>query len=188
MNLLDSIKERTKEDHQSVEKVLITELKSLSSLEEYGHLLERLYAFYKPLEDEIQLAIDTTFISDISARKHTERLLQDIHAIHASFKPDTTFNPLSISSTSYALGILYVIEGSTLGGQIIVKMLDKQLSVTSVGAHTYFDSYSEETQKMWTSFKDSMLKIEATINEEEMIRGAKETFSALQSHLTQTKS
>ena len=188
MNLFDNIKEQTKKDHQSVEKVLIGELKDLSSVTEYAALLKRLFVFFKPIEERVHQLIETSMLPDIGERQHSSRLMQDIHATRTNFNVSSEKLHLSIDSISYALGVLYVMEGSTLGGQIIVKMLDDRLSVSKIGANAYFNSYGTHTHQKWSDFKEAILKFEDAIEEDVMIAGAKDTFNALQKHLLRTKS
>ncbi|EDP94777.1 biliverdin-producing heme oxygenase [Kordia algicida OT-1] len=189
MNLLQRIKEETKTNHQNVEKVLVEELKNLASLDAYASLLERLHAFYNPIEKKLQTKIKASVIPDISARQHVENLRKDIEIIRKNaVVTNETTSTVHIENTSYALGVLYVIEGSTLGGQIITKMLDKHLSVSTINANNYFNSYGDNTPEMWSKFKNYVLNPTLKIDQELMIQGAKDIFASLQNHLLQTKS
>jgi len=58
-----------------------------------------------------------------------------------------------IKNTAQAFGALYVIEGSTLGGQIIKKMVQKQLCMEGNNGLSFFDGYREATSDMWQVFK-----------------------------------
>ena len=51
----------------------------------------------------------------------------------------------SIPGTAEAIGALYVMEGSTLGGQIIKKMIAKQLGTAEDHATSFFNGYGEAT-------------------------------------------
>lgn len=53
---------------------------------------------------------------------------------------------------SAAWGILYVLEGSSLGGQIITRHYGKTLGLTPETGLSYFNGYGEKTGEMWTSF------------------------------------
>ena len=59
----------------------------------------------------------------------------------------------SIRSHQHALGALYVIEGSTLGGKIISKMISHQIPSTDGHGLTFFNSYGDDTITMWERFK-----------------------------------
>lgn len=178
-SLLFKLKEDTKECHQNVEKVLVAELKSLSSLEEYGRLLLKLHNFYQALEQQVHVLIDESILPDIKSRKHVGKLKSDL--LHLGFEVDEAQNPFSdkINGISYALGILYVMEGSTLGGQVISSMLKKRLPVTDENILSYFNSYGENTPMMWNSFRIHIENAPIPIDENEMTQGAKDTFEHL---------
>ena len=53
-------------------------------------------------------------------------------------------------SRSEALGMMYVLEGSTLGGRIILRELAKRgLDVSELG---YLDPYGVDTGRRWRAF------------------------------------
>lgn len=183
MSLFEIVKGETKSHHQSVEKVLIKELKGLKSLDEYANLLKRLYQFYVPIENDLQNLISDEIVKDISVRKHNSRLLQDIQSIDKSYDENPKTKHLKIENLSYALGVMYVIEGSTMGGQIISKMLEKNLPVNDKKITTYFNSYGDNSLEMWSSYKTQVLNAKAKVDSEEMINGAKATFTALEKWL-----
>ena len=184
MSILTNLKNDTKAAHVRVEKVMVKELKAINSLEDYGKLLERLFLFYNPLESKVHQYIDQAILPDIEKRKHTQWILKDLKALNYNANTSTESKTQQITSTAYAVGVLYVMEGSTMGGQIISKMLKKQL-----GANTstyYFDSYSDETMDMWLSFKNSIAQYETHLDKEEVFKGANETFSSLKEWLELT--
>ncbi|WP_010516956.1 biliverdin-producing heme oxygenase [Croceivirga radicis] len=184
MSILTNLKNDTKAAHVRVEKVMVKELKAINSLEDYGKLLERLFLFYNPLESKVHQYIDQSILPDIERRKHTQWILKDLNALNYTVNTSTESKTQQITSTAYAVGVLYVMEGSTMGGQIISKMLKKQL-----GANTstyYFDSYSDETMDMWLSFKNSIAQYETHLDKEEVFKGANETFSSLKEWLELT--
>lgn len=185
--LLAILKEETKTFHSSVEKVLIKEIKQLSSIEEYLNLLVKLYNFYYSIEDRIQELIDETILADIRHRKHIPQLELDLNFSNSKFTIHENPFCKKIHSTSYALGVLYVMEGSTLGGQIISGMLKKQLAIHNEPIFNYFSSYKEETNRMWTNFKHNLENASHKVNQTELLNGAKDTFIALENWLIHFK-
>lgn len=178
-NLLAQLKENTKENHQNVEKVLVGELKSLSNLEQYGILLLKLHNFYQSLEKQVHALIDENVLPDIKSRIHVSKLKSDL--LNLGHVVEDTPNPFSekINGISYALGILYVMEGSTLGGQIISSMLKKKLPESDENVLSYFNSYGENTPIMWNSFRNHIENAPIAIDENQMTQGAKDTFENL---------
>ena len=181
LKLFEKLKEETKLFHSNVEKVLVKELKKLSTIEEYYSLLKTLLNFYETVEMRLQELIDEEILIDIKKRRHIERLKLDLEFYDEPYR--FVENPFSarINSVSYAIGVLYVIEGSTLGGQIISEMLKKQLSLTEEQSIlNYFGSYGDQTYEMWANLKNNLEHTSIEINENEVIAGAKDTFSELQ--------
>ena len=187
MAILNTIKEETKTHHQQVEKVLVQELKNLKNKDDYARLLERLLLFYKPIEVDLHEVIDDALIPDISERKHTQRILTDLELLEHGLPMEFPKSQLKISSPSYALGVLYVIEGSTLGGQVISKMIHNNLYLEGVDATNYFGSYKELNGDMWKKFGNRISEIENSVEQKELFQGAKDTFDSLKYWLETTK-
>ena len=81
-----------------------------------------------------------------------------------------------IDSPFRALGALYVMEGSTLGGVYIVKMIQKKLSGKENIFH-FFSGYGDRNPLMWNRFKNAL--DHSTADEEEIaliLSGAEDTF------------
>lgn len=84
---------------------------------------------------------------------------------------------------SEALGSLYVMEGSTLGGRIIQRHVAQRLGLDGGSGCSYFAGYGAETGRMWRSFL-------ARLNQEPMAMagqigdGASATFERLAWWLT----
>ncbi|MGO4821679.1 MULTISPECIES: biliverdin-producing heme oxygenase [unclassified Flavobacterium] len=182
--MLETIKQATKSHHSSVEKILVRKLKNLSSKEDYATLLYQLYGFYNTVEATVHSLINSSIVPDISQRKHVENLKSDLNSLGRTV--ENIENPFAetIDSISTAIGVLYVIEGSTLGGQIIASMLKKQIPSLNNNQLSYFLSYGEKTMSMWSSFKNNYDIILLTIDENSVVEGAKETFEKLEMWLT----
>src|SRR5690606_25688073 len=75
-----------------------------------------------------------------------------------------------------ALGALYVIEGSTLGGQIICKMLAQQLDRTDFSQMSFFGGYGDQTENMWQKFKQSLDQPVYIPGHDTIIEAANQTF------------
>ncbi len=56
-------------------------------------------------------------------------------------------------SRAVFLGRMYVMEGSTLGGQYIARHVEEQLSLTPGIGNAYFYGYGAETMARWREFK-----------------------------------
>jgi heme oxygenase len=88
-----------------------------------------------------------------------------------------------------AFGALYVLEGSTLGGPYISKMIQKQLDKPDMEGLSFFNSYGDETGMMWDRFKvvlDRQADNEAEQNV--ILQSANETFQKFKSWINKQDS
>lgn len=82
----------------------------------------------------------------------------------------------------YALGYFYVIEGSTLGGRVILKQIAPVLKLGPEGTR-FFTGYDAETGRFWRSFLQEFSEYVLTHNlQEEAIQGAIDGFVEIGKH------
>lgn len=182
--LTRQLKEHTKKEHASLEKKLISVLKSITSSEDYLKVLQVFYGYYEGLEKRINELVDKQLLPDLKKRRKAEAILDDMRYIDAGVSAPS-FDDLPEIETSYAaLGSLYVIEGSTLGGQIISKMVAQRLGLTTTQGLSFFHGYGSLTNEMWEIFKAALDGLSLLPHqEEELISAAKETFVRLEAVL-----
>jgi heme oxygenase len=127
--LSDQLKEKTKIAHQELEKLLILKIKSIKSANDYINILIQFYIFFGPLEKEIFSHIVSS-IPNIHERRKTKSIVDDLRFFGSS-PPNIISNHCIPPIRDYlqALGAMYVLEGSTLGGKIITKIASKITSI-----------------------------------------------------------
>lgn len=151
--LSDQLKEGTKTAHQELEKLLIKKIKSIQNVGEYVDILKSFYQFWKPLEKMIFSYVGDD-VMDFGQRRKTDWIIQDLKYFNACPPEILPSHHLPmVRKSSQALGALYVTEGSTLGGQIICKMIAQRLEISTDQGFAFFSGYGEETGEMWKSFK-----------------------------------
>ena len=188
-----ALKEQTKSAHHELEKIFITQIRSLSSGHEYATLLQLLYGFYKPLEDRITLFIDRSLLPDYHKRRKSFNILNDIRALTGTDPADSYIKESShelpaISNHLHASGALYVLEGSTLGGAIICKMIGDKLQLKNYNGLSYFYSYGENIHAMWQTFKEIIDNMPVSKEDQpEIIKAANETFNGLKTWMKHAK-
>jgi heme oxygenase len=92
---------------------------------------------------------------DIRERRNAGFLLDDLRQLgHPADEPACCQTLPEISDTAQAFGALYVLEGSTLGGRMIVKMLAKNPAIPQ-NATRFFSGYGEQTGSKWKSFLET---------------------------------
>lgn len=174
--LSDKLKEETKHNHQVLEKALIARLKAIRSPQGYADLLKLFYGYFGGLEVLINKAIDSNVLTDSAQRRKTQAIANDVLVLGSDVPAKAVGNDLpGINNHFEALGALYVIEGSTLGGKIISKMMQQQLG--SDKGMSFFSGYGDKTEQMWEAFKQAINSQAQTPEQEAtVIATANETF------------
>lgn len=151
--LSEQLKIRTLGPHQALEGVLIQRMRAMQTMEDYIALLQIFYSFFGALEDRISLFIGSAELPDQLQRRKSESLATDIRTLGGVLPEKLALSELpEINDHLDAFGALYVMEGSTLGGQIITRMIVKQLAIRDQGL-SFFQSYGEHLATMWATFK-----------------------------------
>ncbi|RYG42113.1 MAG: hypothetical protein EOO01_23735 [Chitinophagaceae bacterium] len=184
--ILNLLRSHTKDSHQAVEKLLIPKIKKTQEEAEYRKLLALFYGFFHPLEQKIELYVDQTGITDWHLRRKSEVILSDYALTGGSPSEIAICTDLpQISSESQALGAMYVMEGSTLGGQVITSMLSKNLGLSGTDRIKFFNGYGADTAAMWTGFTDALNNYPAETPELEIIaEAARQTFTKLKTWIS----
>jgi heme oxygenase (biliverdin-IX-beta and delta-forming) len=173
--LTEELKEVTADAHQAAEKKLITALKKIATTTDYMHMLNWLYGYYAPMEGLIRRFLTPDILPDIPKRSRAEYLLWDMKETGLPVLPPDICQQLPvIDSYPRALGALYVLEGSTLGGRIIAGMISQELD--SIKSLSFFNGYGAETNRMWQSFKKFLNHPFPLIQRREIIAAAEDTF------------
>lgn len=169
----DKIKKATLQNHQQTEKVLISKLRNMRSKQDYVDLLSLFYGYFGGLEKHIERYINASNLANYEERRKTSAIADDIHALGGVIPALATDDELpDIDNYLKAFGALYVIEGSTLGGKIISKMVQEYLPVENGKGLSFFNSYGEQTDQMWASFKAILNDVAMTPQDEAIITGA----------------
>ena len=124
------------------------------TLADYQQLLGTYYSLYHQLEVAIKLYISQQPIAfDYQPRYKTTLLLNDLSYWHITPEPLRCQIDLpEITSLGQLLGILYVLEGSTLGANFIAQHLKLSYGYTRSTGSDFFSGYGEQTQSHWQSF------------------------------------
>ncbi|KYG64907.1 hypothetical protein AZI86_11960 [Bdellovibrio bacteriovorus] len=182
--ILTQLREATAANHKSIEGAM--PLFPQIEIQAYRQLLEKFWGFYSPLE---QLHSDAfsqqTKNLEMPLRKRTPSLQKDLSYFH----DDKTLAALPrcadlprYSSWPELYGGLYVIEGSSLGGQVITAHLHKMGFPQEI-CH-FFNGYGAMTGKMWQGFLKE-LQAHVLSNEERAlaVKAAQDTFMKLEKWL-----
>jgi len=83
-----------------------------------------------------------------------------------------------VDSAARALGALYVLEGSTLGGAFLLNHLSRTLGITPTAGGSGLAPYGHSLREMWVAYADA---VDGWVRGEpgasfEVVDAAKETF------------
>jgi heme oxygenase len=186
--ILVKLKHGTRAEHERIECAVPLLSDSLDRVT-YDRYLEKLLGFHEPLEHALALHPWQQVGIDFEARRKTELLLRDLRylgyseAALAAVARCTALPPLP--DLPAALGCLYVLEGSTLGGQILSRHVTRQLGLAPAAGCAFLASYGKAVGPMWRTFGERLAAFpcdEATADR--MVESARATFRALEHWLT----
>lgn len=189
INIMERLKSETAHYHRQVEQNPYAKaiMDSTITIEQYRAYLEKFYGFLKPLEDQaVTLPFWAETGLDIGIRGKAGLLEQDLMNLGASEEhikqiPRCNEKELpDITSSAGLFGYLYVIEGSTNGGQIMTKRLSQFLPIEADHGLQYFNAYGTETRTRWSEFMQLLQQSIHTPEDQDIIVfTASETFRLL---------
>lgn len=180
--ILAKLKEATREQHEALENV-VDVMNSTFSMDDYGALLEKFYRYYLAIEPALPVGDLLSNGFDVESRRKLPSLERDLAALgllHEARKENGPRPEIpDFDGPAKAFGAAYVLEGATLGGQIISRHLSTHLGITPENGGSFFYGYGPDTGPMWKDFGSIITAYaESNGHENEMIEGAKETFES----------
>jgi heme oxygenase (biliverdin-IX-beta and delta-forming) len=119
----------------------------------YADTLDRFYGFYFPLEQALRQYGGWGELGlSLRQRSHVRRLFRDLIALGRKPSRNHASDVGEMRSFEHALGALYVMEGSTLGGRVILRRLEESEIDVPTGAKSFFSGHGPTTGAMWRSF------------------------------------
>jgi len=184
---VQDLRKQTAPSHQKLEdnplsKAILTANVSVADYQQY---LSALYGVTAGCEATLFPAIEG-IIWDLKSRYRSQLIVSDLLA--------TGFSELQIaalpvyhfawSSAADAMGAMYVLEGSTLGGRVLYKHIHKTLGFDASNGASYFWGYGDQTGSMWKSFISSFTQFAMETGQgAEIINSATHTFTIIDTWL-----
>ena len=125
----------------------------LASIEGYTELLQALARVHGAFEQSFARFDWTQLGIDIEERKRMRWLAEDLTALAATIEYPA---PLTAAPENLfeALGALYVLEGSTLGGRIVFEQATALSGITGWHGARFFYGHGQRTGRLWRDFLD----------------------------------
>lgn len=169
------LKEHTRLRHAMLEKKLLRRVTELQSAGDYQMLLSILYGFYSAIESTVQpwFVDDRKYVFD--QRRKAWRILDDIRELGGEAQvPDLCTSLPQVNGYHEALGVMYVVEGSTLGGPVIARLIQSRLNIDR--GMGFFLAYGPDAGIMWTAFRKILSEPYSDAERKSIVNGAQETF------------
>jgi heme oxygenase len=180
MSLLQRLKIETAKAHERIAEAF--ELEAITrSIPAYCGLLGRLYGFHAVWEPRAGLVLaEPEFFRQ---RRKVTFLETDLRALGMSSKGVARLplcNPtVTMRTPAEAWGSMYVIEGSTLGGVIIARHVERRLGLSRHNGCLYFRCYGAEVRPMWISFGARLVAGCGPADHDAVVTAARRTFEVL---------
>lgn len=171
----------TADEHQDVERTLDL-LDPALGRERLAEVLGRMHGFWVAAEAGLDRWADGSPVDadavDWSRRRRAALFAVDLRSLDATPAADGPSLP-PVTDTDRALGRLYVLEGSTLGGTFIDRHLASLPHLAGVRIRA-FSPYGGDTGAMWAAFRRvARERVAAGGNADAMVDSARHTFRAL---------
>lgn len=185
MPFLQQLRTNTSASHTRLELLPISQ--SIISPQLTGFQYASYLALMRDIVHDVETAVFPVvsgFIADVDQRRKLSSIQADLDEIGFDRPLQTT--PLRKEfSVPFALGVLYVVEGSSLGGRVILKNVEAVLGFDSTRGAQYFSGYGATTGSHWKKFIEMLTSYQAEQGHtEEIIAGAIFAFDTIYEHLS----
>lgn len=185
--LHETLKQATQKNHDELEELMfVNDIMSGSlTLRQYKQILNTNYQVHKTVEDFLfnDLSPKVAEKLDLEHRKKLNALVADMQeALLPVLTADNDYTALDLENNDATiLGAMYVLEGATLGGNVIVKRLktNPNLAGLNLSFH-YYQVYGDQLIANWKVFC-SVLDTQPEDTFEQSIYGAKKIFDYIAS-------
>ncbi|CAG4990007.1 hypothetical protein DYBT9275_00426 [Dyadobacter sp. CECT 9275] len=180
---LQNLRLKTSLQHKLLEENTLSKaiLDSGITIATYQRYLMAMYRVVKGVELTVFEKVQY-MIPEINRRRKSHLIIDDLSQTGLSLVSIHSLSPATFlpQNLAEALGILYVVEGSTLGGRLIYKHVQKNLALDATNGASFFKGYGPETGSRWKSFIAALCEFAVTTHSEaEIIDSAAATFSAI---------
>jgi heme oxygenase len=161
------------------------------TLTSYTNILCAYWGYYLPMEQLLDRAwaeYPALAGLDLAARHKTNLIERDLaflgmDAMQMQRLPICHDLP-TITTIGHTLGVLYVLEGATLGSQLIARGIEKALGLNEQAGCAFFNSYGREVGPMWKRFSAFVNQFsEQAVVEEAAVQAATATFQSFEAWL-----
>ncbi|MGY1641480.1 biliverdin-producing heme oxygenase [Geodermatophilus sp. SYSU D00703] len=182
-DVLTTLRSATATQHEQVENTLALMDPALHR-DRLVEVLARLHAFWTAAEAGLDTwarrAPADAETLDWSRRRRAHLFATDLRALGAADEPSPVPDLPDVEDTDHALGRLYVLEGSTLGGTFISRHLTTLPTLGPDVEVRAFSPYGADTGAMWHAYRRvARAHVAAGGDAGRLVGAARATFTAL---------
>lgn len=184
---LRRLKDETAELHEEAERY-VRILDAGATVEDYARYLVAMLGYHRPIEASLARCAPLIAAGfDPAVRQRAELLLQDVRSLGLDPDAVARCTRLPASTTlGRAIGIAYVLEGSTLGGRYILAKLPPAIAALRGTSTAFLDGYGSATGERWRGFGAIVERaVDNDVAAAEAVAGARDTFATMTSWLAQ---
>lgn len=154
---LAELRASTRDEHDRIERVL--RLTEPMPLARYATVMAGFDAFLAAWEPRIRASLPARLHPWFDARRRSAFARADLAWLRNEARIEqpsvaaSTVLALPLADLVDALGSLYVIEGSALGGRVIAPLLQRDMNLGRDAGARYFHGFGADTGAMWQDFR-----------------------------------
>lgn len=159
--LMTKLLQATKHVHQRLENDLDL-LRPDLTRRDYFQLLQNMHGFITPWEAQVGARLEQADRAMFDARRKSELLLDDLRFAQLGEMADMSKDALQpmapvkrlprLETAAEAWGSWYVVEGSTLGGEILARHFRSKWGFQPGSGLSYFSCYGRDVGRKWSEF------------------------------------
>lgn len=151
-------------------------MKADLSTAEYVQCLRKLYGVVAAWEEQAP-SLSPNWLRALFVARSRKHLLEDDLAWFSTSAPQDRAKLAFITDLPGLLGAMYVMEGSTLGGQIIARHVQIALPLTQGHGAAFFRGHGSQTGSLWKEFCEMLATQVPNDQTDTVIASAKAMFA-----------
>jgi heme oxygenase len=152
---IQRLKQETEADHHNVEGAVPLMHQGLN-IAEYVQCLQRIYGVVTAWEERAAAIAPEWLRPTLLARQRRPLLEQDLAWFGVTEEDDRRPTLPEMNTLPSLFGTMYVMEGSTLGGQFIARHVEAALHLSEGRGNSYFRGHGSQTGPLWKEFTEML--------------------------------
>lgn len=167
---LQKLKTETAADHRSVEGAVPLMHEGLDRAQ-YVQCLQQMYGVVAAWEERAAAIAPEWLQPSLAARQRKPLLASDLAWFGVTGNDDRRPTLPEMNNLPSLFGSMYVMEGSTLGGQYIARHVEAALLLREGQGYSYFRGHGSQTGRMWKEFCE-MLELRVPDEDTDVVVGS----------------